>query len=47
VVVKRGLDGVKLLEAVVRERLAKIRQAAKDLTNVVVICELRRLAVAL
>jgi hypothetical protein len=36
-----------LLEAVVRERLVKVHQAAKGLAGAVVICELQRLAAAL
>jgi hypothetical protein len=36
-----------LLEAGVRERLVKTQQARKGLVNAVVICELRRLAMAL
>jgi hypothetical protein len=36
-----------LLEAVAREQFVKIQQAGKGLVNVVLICELWRLAVAL
>jgi hypothetical protein len=36
-----------LLEAVARERLMKTQQAAKGFAGSVVICELRRLAMAL
>jgi hypothetical protein len=36
-----------LLEAITRERLVKTQHAGKSLAGIVVICELRRLAVAL
>jgi hypothetical protein len=38
--VKRGLEHVKLLEAVVRERLVKTQQAGRGLAGAVMICEL-------
>jgi hypothetical protein len=38
--VKRGLELVKVLEAVSRERLVKTQQAGKDSAGAVVICEL-------
>jgi hypothetical protein len=40
-------EGIALLEAVTRERLAKTQQAGKDLACAVVICEVWKLVMAL